>query len=152
METTTGLKAFFRDIFEYHHHFNQRLGEQLVGHVGHLNDRMVPMFSHIVNAHQIWNARIRGKKTLGVHDVHNLEKCMALDTGNYKDTMQVLDRFEMPHGVAYSNSKGMEFHNTVQEILFHIANHTTHHRAQIISDLRQQGIAPVATDYIFYKR
>lgn len=40
----------------------------------------------------------------------------------------------------------------IQQILFHIANHFTHHRGQIISDLRQNGIEPRISDYIFYKR
>ncbi|MBL7865765.1 MAG: damage-inducible protein DinB, partial [Cyclobacteriaceae bacterium] len=54
--------------------------------------------------------------------------------------------------VQYTNTKGQSFSNTVRDILFHVANHTTHHRGQIISDFRQSGIQPLVTDFIFYIR
>jgi uncharacterized damage-inducible protein DinB len=46
----------------------------------------------------------------------------------------------------------MEYINSIQQILFHVANHFSHHKGQIISDLRQSGIDPIVIDYIFYKR
>ena len=54
--------------------------------------------------------------------------------------------------IIYKNSKGIEFSNTVQDVIFHVINHSTYHRAQIASDLKANGIEPINTDYIFYKR
>ena len=51
-----------------------------------------------------------------------------------------------------TNSKGETFSNKIKDILFHIINHSTYHRAQIATDLKQNGIEPINTDYIFYKR
>ncbi len=54
--------------------------------------------------------------------------------------------------VEYENSEGRTFANDVKDILFHVVNHSTHHRGQIMMDLRVSGIAPEPLDYIFYKR
>ena len=146
------LKEFFKDIFEYHNHFNQKLTEQLIKNKNKLPERTIPLFSHSINAQQIWNARITKKEKLGVHQVHTLEECKHNDNENYKETLKILDEHELDEIITYTNSKGTEYNNSIQQILFHIANHFSHHKGQIISDLRQSGIDPIVTDYIFYKR
>jgi len=146
------MKLFFQDIFEYHHHFNQMLAGQLTENEAKITDRSIPLFSHIVNAHQIWNSRILQTASTGVNDVHILEKCISFDDSNYHDTLKILDEFDLDTRISYHNTKGDQYTNSIQQILFHVANHTTHHRGQIISDLRQRGIEPLVTDYIFYKR
>jgi uncharacterized damage-inducible protein DinB len=47
---------------------------------------------------------------------------------------------------------GDTYTNSVQEILFHIINHSTYHRGQIMAQLRESGLEAISTDYIFYKR
>jgi uncharacterized damage-inducible protein DinB len=146
------MKAFFTDIFTYHHHFNQKLIDQLIAHEKRLPDRTIPLFCHTLNAHQIWNARITIKDTLAVHQIHPLEACKSLDQENYQETLKILEERALDEMIVYGNSKGTEFSNSVQEILFHVANHFSHHKGQIISDFRQSGIAPIKTDYILFKR
>jgi uncharacterized damage-inducible protein DinB len=146
------MKDLFRDIFEYHNHFNQKLIEQLIENEGSLSERTISLFSHSINAQQIWNARITNKEKWGVHAEHSLQECKRIDNINYKDTLEILKIHELTENVVYINSKGTEFTNTIKQILFHIANHFSHHKGQIVSDLRQNGINPIVTDYIFYKR
>ena len=146
------MKEFFRDIFEYHNHFNQKLIEQLIVNENSLTARTIPLFSHTLNAHQIWNARILNKEQFGVNQNHTLQECKRIDDENYKETLKILSRHALDEKIIYTNSKGAEFNNSIQQIFFHIANHFSHHKGQIISDLRQSGIDPIVTDYIFYKR
>jgi len=146
------MKEFFKDIFEYHNHFNQKLIEQLIENGNSLSVRTIPLLSHSINTQQIWNARITNKKKLEFHAEHSLQECKRIDSENYKETLEILKNHELTENILYSNSKGIEFNNTIQQILFHIANHFSHHKGQIISDLRQNGIIPIVTDYIFYKR
>lgn len=40
----------------------------------------------------------------------------------------------------------------IKDIMFHIVNHSTYHRAQIATELKDHGIEPLKTDYILYKR
>lgn len=145
--------SFFKDMFDYHHHFNQKLADQLNGILTSLPQRTVPLFSHSINAHQIWNGRIRkSTNLLAVHEIHTLEQCKKLDRANYLETIDILSECDPDAQIFYKNSKGIEFTNSIQQILFHISNHFSHHRGQIISDIRQSGTAPLITDYIFHKR
>ena len=146
------MRDLFEDIFEYHHHINQKLADQLLENESRISERSIPLFSHIINAHQVWNARILGTKSVGVNDVRSLEENKKLDTANFQDTMKILASFDLNQVIAYRTSRGDEYKNSIRDILYHAANHHTHHRGQIISDLRQSGIAPIVTDYIFYKR
>ncbi|TNF76236.1 MAG: damage-inducible protein DinB, partial [Bacteroidetes bacterium] len=54
--------------------------------------------------------------------------------------------------IIYENTEGRSFSNTLQDILFHIVNHSTHHRGQITMDFRKNGMDPPLLDYILYKR
>ena len=143
---------FFEDIFEYHHHFNIKLAEYLLDFPEMENDKPAYWLSHMINAHQIWNSRILNLQSYGVHDMHSLEEIQIIDNENYKNTITILNRHDLDTGIAYSNSKGKQFENTIQQILYHVANHHAHHRGQIAAELRRQNMEPLVTDYIFYKR
>ena len=144
--------SFFKEVFEYHHHFNQKLIGEIEKHIEALSNRSHPLYCHILNAHEIWNGRIMGEAAVSVNDVHTFEKCRIMDTLNFKNTIRILESYELDQIISYRNSKGEGFSNTIRDILFHVANHSTHHKGQIISDFRQKGINPLVTDYIFYKR
>jgi uncharacterized damage-inducible protein DinB len=144
--------SLFSDIFAYHHHFNQKLIEEFRMHSPVLPQRSFPLFCHLLNAHQIWNARILKSEEFGVQQQHTLEQCALIDETNYTTTLHVLETVDPESVITYRNTRGQAFSNSVRDILFHVANHTTHHRGQIISDFRQSGIPPLVTDYIFYRR
>ena len=146
------MKAFFEGIFEYHHHFNQEITRLLGEHQKQIGPRSLDLFSHMLNAHQIWNARILDQSPLGVNDCHTLEKCQSMDITNLQETRTILNQFDLSTHIAYANSKGQSFSNTIQDILFHVNNHHTHHRGQIVAELRRHDIQPPVTDYIFYRR
>jgi uncharacterized damage-inducible protein DinB len=147
------MTSFFQEIFEYHHHFNQKLIDELKKHEKKLPQRTFPLFCHVLNAHHIWNARILRITTgFGVQDIHPIEACKEIDDKNYSDTKKIIETVSLEENITYKTFKGEEFSNTVRDILFHVVNHSTHHKGQIISDFRQQGIVPITTDYIFYKR
>ncbi|HEX5172443.1 MAG TPA: DinB family protein [Cyclobacteriaceae bacterium] len=147
------MKSLFKEIFEYHHHFNQKLIGEIKTHLSALPERTFPLFCHVLNAHQIWNARILGLEQFSSSViVHPIEACSSLDDDNYHNTLKILDSEVLLKEISYKTFKGDEFKNIVRDILFHVNNHSTHHKGQIISDFRQSGIAPLVTDYIFYKR
>ena len=142
----------FPRIFAYHRTQNDRLLYELDSHGHEVPERSYPLFCHILNAHQIWNARILDRPPFGVNDVHTYADCATINADNYRDTLTVLDRFDPQTEITYYTTQGARFANTVEDILFHVANHTTHHRGQIIADFRACGIEPLVTDYIFYVR
>ena len=147
------MKEFYKEIFEYHHHFNQKLIGEITTHFSVLPERTFPLFCHVLNAHHIWNSRLmRVSNTFTVQQVHELSVCASIDDANYVTTLRILDDIDFNKMITYKTFAGSEFTSRVNDILFHVNNHSTHHKAQIISDFRQKDIQPIALDYIWYKR
>jgi len=53
---------------------------------------------------------------------------------------------------SYRNSKGIAYETRVSDIIQHVIIHGQHHRAQIALLLRQKGITPPGTDFIYFTR
>jgi uncharacterized damage-inducible protein DinB len=66
----------------------------------------------------------------------------------WREFVAKLDATEAAITVAYQNSKGEHWESTVEDIVIHVANHGTYHRAQIAALLRAGGTTPPYTDYI----
>ncbi|WP_373515791.1 DinB family protein [Persicitalea sp.] len=146
------MEGFFRDIFTYHFEFNRRVFLEIGKNLEKLPERTFPLYCHILNAHQIWNARILEIEPFGVHDLQIPQRCPQINKQNYEYSMEIIGEVNLNDSITYRNSQGTELRNKISDILYHIANHTAHHRGQIISDFRECGIEPIKTDYIFYKR
>jgi uncharacterized damage-inducible protein DinB len=145
------VKSFFKELFEYNHHYNQKLCDFFSEH--QISEKSVRWFNHILNAHHVWNNRIEAKRPIfGPWDLHRLDGLKDIDTANFEQSLQILENFDLGEMIRYTNTKGEAFANKVRDILFHVINHSTYHRGQIAAAFRQQGIEPLVTDYIFYKR
>jgi uncharacterized damage-inducible protein DinB len=147
------MKAFFYELFDYCHTYNQQWADALILHGDKLTEKTNNLYSHILNAHHIWNARIEeAKPVFKVWDSHLQENFKAIDKQNHHRTLQILDTIDLSNSISYSNAKGDPYINTVKDMLFQVVNHTTYHRGQIAMEFRQAGLEPLLTDYIFYKR
>ncbi len=146
------MKTFFKEALDYHNYFNQKLLVEIKSHLSELPDNSFPLFCHVLNAHQIWNARILNSSAFGVNEVHEFDACFELEIDNYLTSLKIIETEDFERIVVYRNSQGQEFSNKISDILFHIINHSTHHKAQLLSHFSQVGIKPIVLDYIFYKR
>ncbi|MBT1689133.1 DinB family protein [Dawidia soli] len=146
------MKDFFNELFHYNHSSNQKLWDAFQANAGKTSEKALALFSHIVNAHQIWNNRIDKKLTaFGVWDVHTLEACQDIDRANYEHTKQILDILD-PNIIVNFTMRGKACSKKASDLLFHVINHSTYHRAQIATDFRQSGIEPLNTDFILYEQ
>jgi len=147
------MKAFFNQLFDYNFYCNKKLIEEC-HKLEHVPDRTIELFSHILNAHHIWNSRILDKEIeYGVYQIHLLEDWGEVHYENQRSSFEIItnaDNFDAR--LDYENTKGRLFSNTITDMLFHIINHSTHHRGQISVDLRSNAIEPPVLDYAFYKR
>jgi uncharacterized damage-inducible protein DinB len=147
------MKTFFKDLLEYNHHFNQKLADIFIENPNMTSEKAVKLFNHILNAHQIWLNRIEPiNNSYGVWEIHDINNCKIIDKSNYTMSLQLLDKYELSKTITYTNSKNQIFNNNIRDILFHINNHATYHRGQIATEFKLNGIEPLNTDYIFYKR
>lgn len=147
------MKHFYKELFAYNHHFNQKLGEFFNENLDKTPEKAIRLFSHILNAQQIWNSRIETRqKIFGVWEIHPVHTCNTIDTLNHEFTLNIIDKYDLNDTIKYTNTKGQSFRNSIKDILFHVINHSTYHRGQIAIEVKQNNIEPLITDYIFYKR
>ena len=110
------------------------------------------IFNHLLSAHHTWNSRILNKQyRYGVWELRPLCQLEQIEEENFNQSSSLKDR-NLETEIMYINSRGETFTNNLRDILFHVINHSTYHRGQITSDFRKNGIEPLVSDYIFYKR
>lgn len=146
------MKTFFKELLEYNHHFNAQLIRLLDENSSKVPEKSIRLMSHIVNAQQVWNSRMLHAPSPGVWDVRPLADLIRQEDENFIQGLEILETKDLSEVIAYTNTKGEAFSNSVRDIFFHVANHSNYHRAQIASDCKPHGIEPLVTDYIFYKR
>ena len=111
------------------------------------------LFSHVLNAQHIWIMRIKGEKPL--FDTWTLQDkafFMQLHRENTAGLSAICIEGNLEREIDYRNSKGELFVNRISDVLLHVANHSTYHRAQIAHQFRLNAIEPPVTDYIILKR
>lgn len=111
------------------------------------------LFSHILNAQDIWVKRINqievSRDRFYVHPVSDFE---AMHFENISSLLNIYHTKDLSAQVIYKNSAGESFVNVAQDIIFHVVNHSTYHRAQVASMFKANGLTPPVTDFIFLKR
>ncbi|MFD2200286.1 DinB family protein [Shivajiella indica] len=147
------MKAFFNDLLEYTYRSNLETILILERNESKISAKTLNIVSHLLNAHHIWNHRILGKKPrFGVWDLQQIENLGEFNKECFERSKRILKNLAFSKQITYTTSKGDTFSSTIQEILFHIVNHSTYHRGQIMAQLRESGLEPISTDFIFYKR
>lgn len=140
------------DLFEYTYHFNREMIKVISENITEVDEKTVSLINHTLNAQQIWNSRILGEKSFEVWQINPFEDLEEINHHNLKKSIDIIQKSDLDKKIQYQNSKGTKFENSIFEMLFHAINHSTYHRGQINSLLKQNGIDPLLTDYIFYKR
>ncbi|TDB62385.1 DinB family protein [Arundinibacter roseus] len=147
------MSDFLSPLFTYNQEMNDRIILQLTTHTWPEPEPLHRLMSHILTAHHIWNQRLAGNiPRYGVWESVPVGTWQSLHQENTEESVRLLQEFSGSQFITYTNSRGEAFSNSVQDILFHVINHSTYHRAQIATEVRRQGGNPLATDYIFYKR
>jgi len=146
------MKEKLIDLFEYTFHFNSETIRVIGENIEKVDEKTISLINHILNAQQIWNSRILGEKTFEVWQINPFEMLEEINQYNFEKSIEIINNFDPDQKINYQNSRGANFENTVFEMLFQAINHSTYHRGQINSLLKQNGINPILTDYIFYKR
>lgn len=114
---------------------------------------------HIWDAEGIWLKRLKGEsirewpsKNFSGSTSDGL-KLMIEDSHEYVTFLNNLEDHDFLKRIDYTNLSGSSFHNTIQEILAHVMNHSTFHRGQLVTMLRVAGYTHLkSTDMITFYR
>ncbi len=150
------LKEFFLKQLAYNDAMNLTMLGELKS-LEHPPHECVELLSHIVKAELLWLERLYGTEKLKPHFLEpwSLGEIESHQVESHEGWISFLNDYseeELNKVFSYRNLKGDAFENSLYDILFHIINHSTHHRAQISKLLRQHDIAPPVMDYINYVR
>ena len=114
------------------------------------------LFAHIASVEHLWYTRIQGQPasyavwpSLTVADSRALA---AEHADRFARLVESSDAAALTRRVDYRNSAGLDFHNSVAEIVTHMVMHGSHHRGQILRQLRAAGVEPPYVDYIQFAR
>lgn len=114
---------------------------------------------HMWGAQNIWLKRLQGESLAAwPYQIEQESKAGQLaglvqSSQNILDFVTSKDDAFLSSLYSYTNMKGEPFTDSVEDTLFHVVNHSTYHRGQIITMLREASITKVvSTDLIHYLR
>src|SRR5690349_3236395 len=111
------MKEFFLEMFEYHHHFNLLLIGQVELHKEALPQRSFPLLCHVLNASYVWNSRILLLPSPGVNQMHTFNECRQMNDAIFNDVQAILKDRDLDEIIQYKNFAGVEFANSIRDIL-----------------------------------
>jgi len=113
---------------------------------------------HFYGAQALWLHRLQGQSPTSFPDARSLSTDELMNqllttSSQLIEFTETSSESFLQTSVTYKNLAGDEFTNTVADILQHVINHSTFHRGQVITLLRQLGHTKLfATDYIAFCR
>ena len=156
--------ARVKALFEYNRWANDRMFEAV--------ERLMPeeytkdmrsshrsvrdTFVHLISAEWIYQQRVRGTSPealwspLDFPTVSKLRDCWVENTREQMAFIAALTEEELTVPVTYINLAGQPFTYLLWQILDHVVNHSSYHRGQITTMVRQLGAKPEATDFLLF--
>jgi len=123
------MNALFNQLFDYNFYSNKKIIEKC-NTLNKIPEKTISLFSHVLNTHHIWNMRLLGKELkYDLWDLHEVKQWEDIHYENQRTTFEIItncDDFETR--VDYETTENRVFANELKDILFHIINHSTHHR------------------------
>ena len=155
-----------RLLFEYHYWASERVwecimtltDEQFVQPIDYSLGSIRNQIVHVMSATQRWikrlqQAQVSEQLAFGDYPTRAEAKAMwdILKVATL-DYVESLDQAQLDEMIAWELlGRNLQAHNTRWEILLHLANHATDHRAQILAMLHTQfGANTIEQDLIFY--
>jgi len=152
------MKAYFTRLFRYDRYANQIILDAVIK--ANEPEKTVQLMAHILAAQQIWLNRCSGLPQAAVKlwedpDITTAGLSEKIKENEKAWVARLQDFTDEDWGktIHYKNLKGDKWESTLLDILTHIINHGTHHRAQIGQLLKFAGVESLpVTDYIAYVR
>jgi uncharacterized damage-inducible protein DinB len=150
METVEHLRA----LFIYNDWANRRIIAALESNA---SEKAQKILAHLLITEKEYHARFYGKDSTGFDfwQSLSLEDCENLAQENAENYKRILKQFDdegLGQIARYKTSEGVSHENTFRELLTHVLFHSSTHRGNIITKMREEGFAPPAIDYIIYLR
>lgn len=147
------LNSYLIDTFNY----NDQTNKKLLSKIELLKEgtEAIRLFSHLINSQYKWMARILQDPIAGkmswwdpVYDFDRLEIEWTNSLNPWLDYITRKTEEELTTEVVFVGFDGTNWAATPKDIALQLNYHSIHHRAQIQTLIRQQGIEPDFVDFI----
>ena len=153
-----------RELYLYNHWANQRTvdsvaalsTEKFTRDMGNSFSSVRDTLAHILSAEWIWLERWHGrfpKSMLPASDfptVETLRRRWELVDHDLNRFLETLTPERLREPLAYLNRAGERFSYRLWQQMAHVVNHSSYHRGQVTTLLRQLGAEPNGTDFLSY--
>lgn len=150
------MKNYFTHLFDYDKFANELMVKVLLENNN--SEKATQLMAHLLAAQQVWYNRCNNLPASG----SPLWPDWKADTfgQTIQDNYTAWSKFiaglkeaDFERRIPYQNSKGDAFNEQLVDILAHVINHGTHHRAQAGQHLKLAGLENLPLmDYILYVR
>lgn len=140
------MTDYFTKLFEFNDWANTKIYDFLwVNKI--TEQRAWKIFSHIINVQELWLDRLSAvpnpiSDTWKNHPAAKLLSLSKSSSEQWQDFIAETESDQWGNYCPHDRVNGEHFSNSYQDILTHVINHGTHHRAQII-DLIKIGELPL---------
>lgn len=150
---TMDRNTYLQESFQY----NDKANRQLLVKIRELPEpaESIKLFSHLINCQYKWLARILQDPEavnmdwwIPVYPVESLETKWTDSLGMWLNYLDTHTESELMTEVVFIGFDGSRFAATPYDIAIQLNNHSIHHRAQMQTLIRQQGLVPDFLDYI----
>jgi uncharacterized damage-inducible protein DinB len=146
------MKSQFTQLFDYDCYANKLILTAIKK--ANEPEKSVQLMAHLLAAQQVWYHRCAGLPAFGgpLWPDGKADTFEQMIEDNHNKWINFLNDADFEKQIRYQNSKGDDFSNKLADILAHLINHGTHHRAQVGQLLKLDGETLPNTDYIAYLR
>ena len=150
------MKEHFINLLKYDRFANDLIAETISK--ANNPEKPVKLMAHLLAAQQVWLDRCAGlPQTLTTvwpdWEAKTLPDIIAANNSGWLNYVEGLQSTDFDSIISYKTLKGDSYENKLGDILTHLINHGTHHRAQAGQHLIAAGVETLTmTYYIFFIR
>jgi len=132
------------------------LPEQLMREMGSSFPSAFKTLEHILAAQWVWLKRLNGVSPTEMFDGHcctslfELRERWAINDLEWQALIETMHEDDLAREIHYENLAGEKLMFRQDDIMQHVCNHSTYHRGQAVTLMRQLGGDGVETDMIFF--
>lgn len=155
-----------RTLFAYNYWANRRLlakaddcsPEQLTDKFDYAWDSILRTMAHVLGAEWAWRQRIGGISPAKLLDKDQFTTLAVLrsrwdeEEAAMRAYLDALSDADLEQVIEYKDTRGVEMSRTLWEILVHVVNHGTQHRAEVALYLTNLGHSPGDMDFTLFLR
>jgi len=155
-----------QQLFDYNAWANQRTvagcesisNEQFLRQLGGSFGSVRNTLAHIMDVEWLYHERWNGREPSAFPKAENYSDVSSIKTrwksidADINYFVAALSADEISQVIEFRNTKGILFRHPIWETMQHMVNHSTYHRGQITTLLRQLGGSPQVSDMIYFFR